>query len=85
MLGVGMGITGMGFNWITLEPAWRTMQAWQDKHAAFRASFEDDNAFLINKMTNAANDQIKGAANFALKVAKKRIDAAVGRKLNKLV
>ncbi len=75
----------MGFGWISVRPAWQTMRAWHETQAAFRSNFESDSAYLINKMTTAATDQINGAANLALRVAQKRIRAAVTAKINKLV
>ena len=74
----------MSFGWITLQPAWRTMQAWHQNHTAFRANFESDSAYLINKMTTAATNQIGGTADLALKVAKKRIQAEITKKIDKL-
>jgi len=85
MLGIRMAITSMSFHWINLAPAWQTMQAWRDTQAAFRANFEDDSAFLIDKMSTAQAAQIKGMADLTLRAAQKRIQTEVAKRLNKLV
>ncbi len=68
-----------GFHWFTLKSPWQQLQDWRTNQADLQSSADLTSA-LVTKLSNAANNQTSGAANFAARAALTRIQKAVKAK-----
>jgi hypothetical protein len=79
-----MAVQAKRFNWIRSPGVWESMQSWQEKRAAMRASFEASSSDAVSRFGAAWSAQISGAANIAAQAGLDRIKASVKAKTDKV-